>query len=1784
MTVLAAGAAFAATSSLPLIETASAQGTNSAPVITFTGVHSVDLDGVIHYDEAENTCQSISSHTVFTATVADPDGDSFTVAIAGDDASEFTLSESDVSGTKTVTFAWTQFCPNFEIPTDRDENNEYEFTLTAIESGLTNNKTTEKSVVVRVTDVDEPPAKRNPPTAVGGVESLRITWERNFEDNDRPPVQRQRLRYKKPIETEWTETRNIAAWVRTATLKSLDSDVEYEVQLRAESAEGLGEWSNSAVAKTLITPLILSFETPAYIVDGVGKRTSVEVKVLLTYTDTTVTIPVSIVNTDSSTDGFSVSGDYTAGTTTNGVLSGTLTFAPGEFEKSIIITAVSDQDRKDERLTISFGALPDPVEEGSVTTALVLVLELEPDIVPRFNDELPSEPTVEERNLVGAAIGQPFEATDPQNDPLTYSISGPDADKFAIDSTTGQIYAAAEFDFELQETLWIAIEASDGLDYEGEQEEEPFSVDDLHSLNVKIGDIVGPDVSVSLSPNSQSSTHVVKSDETITYQITVGNSGVGAARNVQAILTLPYNVIYDSSSLEDDKCVASIVFFDTVVTCELGDIAESFSDTTSFTVNVKTWIESIGPVITYADVRYDLHDEDPTPTDHTAESLIEVVADPNAAPELVLTAEKETETTHVGRVTATTFVATNESDFSAPDVELEIQVPREFSVQSATFGTTQCDVVHPADQSQSNIEISCDLGNLKPREVARIVVVGSPTNRASGQVTLTASVSTRGSEADLSNNVVSTSLTISTEGSVDLLLEAEASSPAVQPGQHVTYTLTVTNRGPSGVSDVRVFNINARNVVPISSVPSDACALAEETTCHIGALAKDESASIVLTFEVPDDATGTFNLFASTDSEGFDYEPGNDHVFVEVIIDDPQARPPWVLGASLTRAEAGANFGRSVAIDGRTFVIGAPREDSERGSIYVFDVPSGSLSSVTSADGVRITPSSRIIGSSFGNSVAIDGDTIVVGAPEHGASGAAFVFSKMGETWAENVSETQLTFTDDALGNLGAERFGWAVAIEGDTVVVGAYQKDKASFVELIDPNTGETILFPAPIIAAGTAFVFTEPAGGWGIDEPAAAQLTASDAATADKFGWSVAVDSGVIVVGAPHHDGAGPPNLFDSGSAYVYVEPENGWVDAEETAILTADDADNGDEFGVAVDVKGSDVVVGAYRDGDGGDASGSVYVFAAPATGWNDATQEAKLIAVDADVGDQFGYSVRFAGDSIVVGTPSSLDLNTNNYLGTGAAYRYIDPGTGWADALFRETLTGDDSEIGDRFGTSVAFELFENEEVLIVGAPGTDARSTDDGTAYVFVGIINQSPAFDDRSSRSYSIETYTATGSAIGDPIQVLDPDGDDPTFSLSGLDAYAFTIDEEGQLRLSAAAKPLANVGRTYRLVLNINDGKDSRGMSSDTIDESILLTVEVLKPPETNILRIEPAITSVTLRSGERVRLATQVYGVQDILQDALADDEDSVRFSWSDDGRGGSFEEFAINESRRNGQHDDRAVIYTAPDTPGEFKVRASIADSRACWPEEPGEDQSDVVERCSAEFTIIVRRLTPNDTTESTPVNPSGPIPSVITDYLGTAYSVFTPAEGGDFIGESFLISAEPGSMPNGEFVGIAMASNGTATNAGAIQQRYTLKGDAYDIDVVDAAGTRLEDYRLNEAAEVCVPLPPALRSNINDVSLTTFNHDGTLTILTSKVKITPDGIDLCGRISTLPATVAAGVEGPPASLPTPTYQPEILTPDTGGTAPDGETALLLMLIGMALATTGIATARRRSAKGT
>jgi FG-GAP repeat protein/List-Bact-rpt repeat protein len=418
-------------------------------------------------------------------------------------------------------------------------------------------------------------------------------------------------------------------------------------------------------------------------------------------------------------------------------------------------------------------------------------------------------------------------------------------------------------------------------------------------------------------------------------------------------------------------------------------------------------------------------------------------------------------------------------------------------------------------------------------------------------------------------------------------------------------------------------------------------------------------------------------------------------------VDDRRARypvrvDPFIQQAQLTAGDGAANdhFGQSVAVSGSTVLVGTPGHtvgtNTSQGAVYVFTVPPGGWTNTTQT--AELTASDGAASDGFGSSVAVAGNTIVAGAPSHkvGANagqGAAYVFTMPAGGWVNATQTAELTASDGA----ASDGFGSSVAVAGSTIVAGARNHK-------VGANAGQ-----------GAAYVFTMPTAGPWVDATQIAELTASDGASGEQFGSAVAISGGTIVAGAFNHK-VGANN--GQGAAYVFTMPTAGpWVNATQTAELTAGDGASGDHLGSGVAASGATVVAGAPNHRVGlNDNQGAAYVFVMPSMGgWVNATQQAELTASDGGVDDSGGRSVAVSGTMIV----ASAFYHTGGGV-QGAAYEFEMPAGGWATMpQMTQTAVLTAADASSLLAVSV------DGSVIVAGAPfhrvGTNAAQ---GATYLF----------------------------------------------------------------------------------------------------------------------------------------------------------------------------------------------------------------------------------------------------------------------------------------------------------------------------------------------------------------------------------------------------------------------------------------------------------------------------------
>jgi hypothetical protein len=296
----------------------------------------------------------------------------------------------------------------------------------------------------------------------------------------------------------------------------------------------------------------------------------------------------------------------------------------------------------------------------------------------------------------------------------------------------------------------------------------------------------------------------------------------------------------------------------------------------------------------------------------------------------------------------------------------------------------------------------------------------------------------------------------------------------------------------------------------------------------------------------------------------------------------------------------------------------------------------------------------------FGQAVAVDGDTCVIGAPgapaDSGVPGSAYIFTRSGADWIQQA----ILSPDD--GNADPS-FGAAVALSGGVAVVGA-------------PNSNAN---------QGGLFIYQE--GASASDWPL--QGTKLTGPGASQFGFAVAISDNTILVGAPFADqstAGQSTSIAQAGAVHVFEKGDSGWQESPQ--VLQDPDANSSEQFGISVAVRGSTALVGAAQDGKGGRNAGAAYLYTNGPT-WSGM----RFVSQDLHSQDEFGISVALADTGVLVGAynaPGEAGL-------TGAAYHWQWDGSALTSEQRIVDANGQD---GDSFGASVALTTTTS----LVGSPG------------------------------------------------------------------------------------------------------------------------------------------------------------------------------------------------------------------------------------------------------------------------------------------------------------------------------------------------------------------------------------------------------------------------------------------------------------------------------------------------
>ena len=370
-------------------------------------------------------------------------------------------------------------------------------------------------------------------------------------------------------------------------------------------------------------------------------------------------------------------------------------------------------------------------------------------------------------------------------------------------------------------------------------------------------------------------------------------------------------------------------------------------------------------------------------------------------------------------------------------------------------------------------------------------------------------------------------------------------------------------------------------------------------------------------------------------------------------------------------AAASQRFGSAVSADSGLVVFGAPGALSGEGTATVFERGSSNTWSRVAT----LEASDTVASDGFGSGVALDGDLIAVGAPAGPGSasanqGAVYIFRESGGSWSQ---VAKLTASDAGDG----DQFGFAVAIKGDIVVVGAPGADNGGAFD------------------SGAAYVFRNTSGNTWTQQ---SKLTASNGALGDRFGSAVAATSSRALVGAPERSSG-------AGAAYLFRSASGSWSQAVAFTSGEAGAIGYGAAVALSGTLAGDWAFVGAPEASNSGVMAGAAFVYQRSTdTSW---PFSARLAPSDGEAGEAFGSALGAADDRVVVGSPLDTVRSVGS-AGSARVYRRIATGA-WQEGSKLAATTG--SALGG-FGAAVAIA----GERVMIGAPTTDNGATDRGAGY------------------------------------------------------------------------------------------------------------------------------------------------------------------------------------------------------------------------------------------------------------------------------------------------------------------------------------------------------------------------------------------------------------------------------------------------------------------------------------
>jgi hypothetical protein len=594
------------------------------------------------------------------------------------------------------------------------------------------------------------------------------------------------------------------------------------------------------------------------------------------------------------------------------------------------------------------------------------------------------------------------------------------------------------------------------------------------------------------------------------------------------------------------------------------------------------------------------------------------------------------------------------------------------------------------------------------------------------------------------------------------------------------------------------------------------------------AVAVSENVLVVSAYNEKSNATGVNGNQANNSAS----DAGAAYAFL-IVPNVPSYQESYLKASNTEMAD---NFGSSVAMIVDRLVVGASSESSNAsnqadnsllyaGAAYVFARDGGTWSQEA-----YVKASNPGAYDQFGSAVAMSGDTLVVAAAGEdssatgvdgnqssnsaGSSGAVYVFTRSNDIW------TQQAYIK-ASNTEANDGFGSSLALEGDTLVVGAAGEDSSA--SGVDGNQADD-----SASAAGAVYVFTRSGGIWSQQ----AYIKASNPEEDDLFGSAVALHGNTLAVGA-HYESSdatgvngdqGNNSAIRSGAAYIFTRSGTTW---SQQAYIKASNTGEDDNFGHSLALSQDILVVGATGESsnatgvngsqtnDLASNSGAAYVFTRNGTTWS---QQAYLKASNAQGGDQFGWAVALDGDSLAVSSygeasnASGANGDQTNDLTpySGAVYLFLRSGVEWSQHVY---LKASNRDILDRFGGSLAIW----GDALIVGASDEDGNATsvngndsdnsasNAGAAYVFVAAPPQVVSSRRANANPSSLASVNFTVT-FSEPV--------------TGVDVSDFSLTTSGISGASVTGVSGSGATRT----VSVNTGTGNGTLRLDVVDDDSIL------------------------------------------------------------------------------------------------------------------------------------------------------------------------------------------------------------------------------------------------------------------------------------------------------------------------------------------------------------------------